>query len=265
MLQSYIRRIATSDKTAPVQAGGDATFTHVARCLLTDYTRERIDEASNLFSGIGLNEIVARAVDMFVDRSLMAKRRVLKQTNKTKRAKPLASATAMTPMTAATAATAAQVSVADGPRAQAPAGVTHAPVAEQQPAPRAAPVRVSSSPDNSTHGAPITAPPLGNGHANAPEAIEHLSGDALVPVGPRTHTRYVTAEVCRTVYVRDKRRWQFELAGGGKCLSPKNPQLHHKLNHAWGGEATEENLTVFCRAHNLYQAELDFGPWAKAA
>ena len=81
MLQAYIRRIATSDDSAPVR--GDTKFTHVARCLLTDYTQGRIDKASHLFIGIDMNEIVARAVDMFVDCSLMMKRRVLKQTKAT--------------------------------------------------------------------------------------------------------------------------------------------------------------------------------------
>jgi hypothetical protein len=54
-------------------------------------------------------------------------------------------------------------------------------------------------------------------------------------------------------------------------------ELHHSTAYALGGEHSEENLTLRCRAHNRLAAERDFGgdlieracdstehePWAK--
>jgi hypothetical protein len=36
--------------------------------------------------------------------------------------------------------------------------------------------------------------------------------------------------------------------------------LHHTAPYAAGGDATVATIELRCRAHNLYEAALDFGP-----
>jgi len=37
-------------------------------------------------------------------------------------------------------------------------------------------------------------------------------------------------------------------------------EFHHVVPYARGGQATVENITLRCRAHNQYEAILDFAP-----
>ena len=79
-----------------------------------------------------------------------------------------------------------------------------------------------------------------------------------IPVGPKGRTRYVPAAVARAVFERDGGRCTFVGYGGRLCGSGRNVELHHLEPFAMGGPTTEANLTCHCKAHNLYQGELDF-------
>jgi hypothetical protein len=81
-----------------------------------------------------------------------------------------------------------------------------------------------------------------------------------VRVGPQGRTRYVPAAIARAVYERDGGRCTFVGFGGRVCGTTRNVQLHHRDAFAKGGPTTEANLTCHCKTHNLYQAELEFGP-----
>ena len=46
---------------------------------------------------------------------------------------------------------------------------------------------------------------------------------------------------------------------GRRCTSRRFIELHHRVPCARGGEHTSENLELRCRAHNQFQATLDYG------
>ncbi len=77
--------------------------------------------------------------------------------------------------------------------------------------------------------------------------------------GPKTHTRYIDAETRRFVLRRDNYECQFVGENGRKCCSKRYIQFHHRDPFAKGGPTIAANLALFCKSHNLYQAELDFG------
>jgi len=80
-------------------------------------------------------------------------------------------------------------------------------------------------------------------------------GRALTP-----GSRHVAAEVRRAVWARDGSRCAFVAADGRRCQERGFLELHHVVPYAVSGEATVETIELRCRAHNLYEAELDFGP-----
>jgi hypothetical protein len=105
---------------------------------------------------------------------------------------------------------------------------------------------------------------------NAQDATEASGGTAIeqsrcepVEVGgharPKTWTRYVSAAVRRAVWKRDEGSCTFRGAGGRRCSSTHRLQLDHLYPYAWGGEATVDNLTLRCAAHNLHRAREHFG------
>jgi hypothetical protein len=73
-------------------------------------------------------------------------------------------------------------------------------------------------------------------------------------------SRHVPAVVRRTVWARDGSQCAFVGADGRRCEARGFLELHHTVPYAVGGEATVDTIELRCRAHNLYEAELDFGP-----
>jgi hypothetical protein len=49
---------------------------------------------------------------------------------------------------------------------------------------------------------------------------------------------------------------------GRRCKERAFVEFHHREPYALGGEATIGNIALRCRAHNAYEARLDFGPRA---
>ncbi|MGH9194643.1 MAG: HNH endonuclease [Acidimicrobiia bacterium] len=47
---------------------------------------------------------------------------------------------------------------------------------------------------------------------------------------------------------------------GRRCTEQGFLEFHHVTPYAVGGQPTVENIQLRCRAHNGYEAELDFGP-----
>jgi hypothetical protein len=66
--------------------------------------------------------------------------------------------------------------------------------------------------------------------------------------------------VRRAVWARDGSRCAFVSADGRRCEERGFLELHHTVPYAAGGNATVDTIELRCRAHNLYEAELDFGP-----
>jgi hypothetical protein len=75
----------------------------------------------------------------------------------------------------------------------------------------------------------------------------------------RVNGRHIPAPVSRAVWRRDGDQCAFVASTGMRCTERKYLELHHI--HPWilGGPATTENISVRCRAHNVYEAEQVFG------
>jgi hypothetical protein len=72
-------------------------------------------------------------------------------------------------------------------------------------------------------------------------------------------TRHIAAAVKRAVWARDAGRCAF-VGTAGRCTETGRLEFHHVVPFAEGGEATVGNLGLRCRAHNLHEAALFFGP-----
>ncbi|MBA3884499.1 MAG: HNH endonuclease [Acidobacteria bacterium] len=74
------------------------------------------------------------------------------------------------------------------------------------------------------------------------------------------HSRHIPARIRRKVWCRDDGRCAFVGAEGERCGETGFLELHHIVPFADGGEATTDNLTLRCRAHNQHEADVWFGP-----
>jgi hypothetical protein len=80
----------------------------------------------------------------------------------------------------------------------------------------------------------------------------------------RARSRRIPAPVKRAVCLRDRGRCAFVAANGRRCTERVFLEFHHREPYAIGGEATVANISLRCRAHNVYEAELAFGPGVSA-
>jgi hypothetical protein len=76
--------------------------------------------------------------------------------------------------------------------------------------------------------------------------------------------RWIPAPVRRAVYERAGGRCAFVDARGRRCEERSRLEFHHRHPHGHGGDRTPDNIALLCRAHNLYLAEIDYGPAAIA-
>jgi hypothetical protein len=73
-----------------------------------------------------------------------------------------------------------------------------------------------------------------------------------------TSSRYIPRAVKWAVWVRDGGRCAFVSADGHRCTEENFLEFHHIHPHALRGPATVENISLRCRLHNRYEAELVF-------
>jgi len=76
---------------------------------------------------------------------------------------------------------------------------------------------------------------------------------------PSAGSRAIPAAVKRSVMTRDRGRCAFVADTGRRCGARGFVEFHHVVPYARGGPATVANIQLRCRAHNGYEAELDFG------
>ncbi len=81
-----------------------------------------------------------------------------------------------------------------------------------------------------------------------------------VPKAARPGSRDIPARVERAVWKRDGGRCAFE-GRKGRCMQRSFLEFHHVDPYASGGGATVDNISLRCRAHNVYESELIFGPF----
>lgn len=80
--------------------------------------------------------------------------------------------------------------------------------------------------------------------------------------GTKPGSRHVPADVQRKVWRRDRGQCAFVAKNGRRCMERSYIEYHHANEpYAFGGEATVENIALRCRAHNVYESELIFGPY----
>jgi len=92
-----------------------------------------------------------------------------------------------------------------------------------------------------------------------------LTRKAAITDGPRAgkatdiRSRPVPAAVKRAVWTRDAARCAFVDDKGRRCSATRFLEFHHLDNWARGADHRVERIELRCRAHNQYQAELDYG------
>lgn len=79
------------------------------------------------------------------------------------------------------------------------------------------------------------------------------------PAGSEVRSRAIPAALRKAVWRRDGGRCSFEGPSGRRCGSTWDVEIHHVDPYCRGGEHRIENLRLFCRAHNVRQAERDLG------
>ena len=68
------------------------------------------------------------------------------------------------------------------------------------------------------------------------------------------------ADVKRAVWQRDAAQCAFVSPTGRRCTERAYLEFHHVQPYAKQGPATVANISLRCRRHNQYEAELIFGP-----
>ncbi len=77
-------------------------------------------------------------------------------------------------------------------------------------------------------------------------------------------TRQIPAAVKRAVYERDGGRCRYEDEQGRRCTARQGLQFHHRHPFGRGGDHSVANVSLSCRCHNGYLAEVDYGQEAIA-
>jgi hypothetical protein len=77
-------------------------------------------------------------------------------------------------------------------------------------------------------------------------------------------SRHIPAAVRRAVRMRDGDRCGFVDDQGRRCTARERLELHHRHPVGFSGDHRPENISLVCRTHNLYLAELDYGTEAMA-
>ena len=72
-------------------------------------------------------------------------------------------------------------------------------------------------------------------------------------------TRQIPAAVKRAVYERDGGRCRYEDEQGRRCTARQGLEFHHRLPFGHGGDHSVANVSLACKCHNGYLAEVDYG------
>ncbi len=78
--------------------------------------------------------------------------------------------------------------------------------------------------------------------------------------GQAEDSRNIPAEAKRAVYVRDRGCCAYVAPDGHRCGARSFMEFHHVQPHGARGKPTVDNISLRCRAHNQYGAEVFYGP-----
>jgi len=84
-------------------------------------------------------------------------------------------------------------------------------------------------------------------------------GSAGPPILRPKPSRHVPSQVKRAVWWRDRAQCAFVSAAGHRCTERAFLEIHHIHPFALDGPSTAGNLSLRCRRHNAYEAEIVFG------
>ena len=82
--------------------------------------------------------------------------------------------------------------------------------------------------------------------------------------GPKAGKRDPSAQVKRSVWVRDLGRCAFVGTAGHRCNERRFLEFHHVDPYVLGGEATVDQIELRCRRHNDYEGRSYFGKRRRA-
>jgi hypothetical protein len=77
-------------------------------------------------------------------------------------------------------------------------------------------------------------------------------------------TRHIPAAMRRTVYERDGGQCCYVDEKGRRCVTREGLEYHHRHPFGHGGLHSVDGISLLCRAHNRYLAEVDYGREAMA-
>jgi hypothetical protein len=84
------------------------------------------------------------------------------------------------------------------------------------------------------------------------------------PIRPGTdrpnRSRQVARHDKRTAWSRDGAQCAFVAPDGRRCSERAFLEFHHVRPYALGGPGTADNISLRCRRHNQFEAEVVFGP-----
>ena len=72
-------------------------------------------------------------------------------------------------------------------------------------------------------------------------------------------TRQIPAAVKRAVHERDGGRCRYEDEQGRRCTARQGLEFHHRRPFGHGGDHSVANISLACKCHNAYLAEVDYG------
>jgi hypothetical protein len=87
---------------------------------------------------------------------------------------------------------------------------------------------------------------------------------ALSQTDTSPRTRQIPAAVKRAVYERDEGRCGHVDEQGRRCTARERLEFHHHHPFGYGGDHSVPNVSLRCRLHNAYLAEVDYGRSAMA-
>jgi hypothetical protein len=89
-----------------------------------------------------------------------------------------------------------------------------------------------------------------------PGADSHVSSSGLA-------SRHTANHIKRSAWRHDGGQCAFVSKDGRRCTERAFLEFHHIRPYALGGPTSAENISLRCRRHNQYEAELIFGPRTK--
>jgi 5-methylcytosine-specific restriction endonuclease McrA len=97
------------------------------------------------------------------------------------------------------------------------------------------------------------------GSCSSPRASSCNSSSVPSQAPAKKASRHIPAAIRRAVWARDRGRCSYTSRDGGQCGSSEVLEFHHRVPWARCREHTLSNIALRCRAHNQFEAELDFG------